>query len=276
MADDIQPLLPFRKKDLRPQRKKTHGGARLNAGRKPNEPGRPRLRHAKRAQTKARFPVHITKRMRRGLPWLRRFELCKVLRRAFVHGCRMDISDESVRSFRICQFSIQGNHIHMICEATDNDSLARGVQGWSVRVARGLNGYWEREGSVFDDRYHVEILTTPAQTRNALCYALQNARRHGERMDPKWGGADPFSSAWWFDGWHDERWKAGLSPPEMRPVAEPETWLLKVGWKRSKCGSCGCATGPMRELDTLPCYFCSARRDRSAARASSMSSHRAS
>jgi hypothetical protein len=148
----------------------------------------------------------------------------------------MDVSaDRAVRSFRICQFSIQGNHIHMICEATDNVALARGIQGWSVRVARGLNGYWEREGSVFDDRYHVEILTTPTQTRNALCYVLQNARRHGERIDSKWGGMDPFSSAWWFDGWK-ENWRAGVPPPEMRTVAAAETWLLNVGWTRSKAG----------------------------------------
>jgi hypothetical protein len=138
--------------------------------------------------------------------------------------------------FRICQFSIQGNHIHLICEAADNKALSRGIQGWSVRVARGLNAFTRRKGSVFDDRYHLEILTTPTQTRNALCYVLQNARRHGERIDPRWGGMDPFSSAWWFDGWKSDRWRLGVPPPDVRPVAEPQTWMLSVGWKRSKAG----------------------------------------
>src|SRR5256714_2322058 len=124
----------------------------------------------------------------------------------------------------------------MICEANTSTALARGVQGWSVRVARGLNGYLGREGRVFDDRYHVEILTTPTQTRHALCYVLQNARRHGEVIDPRFGGVDPFSSAWWFDGWMDETWKVGIPPPEMRTVAAPASWLLKTGWKRSKLG----------------------------------------
>ena len=113
----------------------------------------------------------------------------------------------------------------MICEASDNVALARGVQGWSVRVARGLNGFWGREGGVFDDRYHLEILSSPTQTRNALCY-----------IDPKFGGMDPFSSAWWFDGRQDESWKRGVATPEMRTVAEPTTWLLRVGWRRSKAG----------------------------------------
>ena len=206
---------------------RTHGGARAGAGRKPTHPGRPRLRHGERPSLEARFPVHVTKRVRRDVTRLRRFELCKVLRRAFVHGCLRG-------EFRICQFSIQGNHIHLICEASDSTQLARGIQGWSVRVARGLNGYLGRTGAVFDDRYHLEILTTPTQIRHALCYVLQNARRHGERIDPRFDGMDPFSSAWWFDGWQDASWKAGIPPPEVRTVAAAETWLLTEGCGRAR------------------------------------------
>ena len=208
---------------------RTHGGAREKAGRKPTVPGRARLRHDKRPALAARFPVHVTKRVRRDVTRLRRFELAKVLRAAFVHGCRRG-------EFRICQFSIQGNHIHLICEASDTTQLARGIQGWSVRVARGLNRHLARKGSVFDDRYHVEVLTSPTQTRNALCYVLQNARRHGEILHPAFNGMDPFSSSWWFDGWRDTSWKSGLAPPEARTVADPETWMLRVGWRRSRAG----------------------------------------
>ena len=208
---------------------RTHGGVREGAGRKPTHSGRARLRHGKRPALAARFPVHVTKRVRPDVPRLRRFELCKVLRGAFVLGCRRG-------EFRICQFSIQGNHIHLICEASDTIQLARGIGGWSVRVARGLNGYLGRTGAVFDDRYHLEILTTPTQTRHVLCYVLQNARRHGEPIDPRFGGMDPFSSAWWFNGWEDASWRIGIPPPEMRTVAAAETWLLRVGWKRSTCG----------------------------------------
>jgi hypothetical protein len=43
---------------------------------------------------------------------------------------------------------------------------------------------------------------------------------------------DPFSSAWWFDGWKDNEWREGLLPPEARTVADAETWLLRVGWRR--------------------------------------------
>jgi REP element-mobilizing transposase RayT len=204
---------------------RTHGGARKGAGRKRSLPGKPRVSHKSRELTKERFPVHVTVRMRPGIARLRNYVLCPVLRRAFVHGCKKD-------SFRICQFSIQGNHIHLMCEAADNDALARGIQGWSVRVARGLNRKLGRKGSVFADRYHVEIIKTPRQCRSTLCYVLQNARRHHERIDPAFHGIDPFSSAWWFDGWRNNGWRDGLPPPEARTVAEPQTWLLRVGWRR--------------------------------------------
>jgi hypothetical protein len=168
--------------------------------------------------------------MGKGVPRLRNFELCKVLRRAFVYGCKKS-------EFRICQFSIQGNHVHLVCEAGSARERARGVQGWAVRVARGVNRVAGRRGKVFDDRYHLEVLTTPTQVRNALCYVLQNARRHGVRLDPRFHGADPFSSAWWFDGWKDEGWKDGLAPPEERTVADAESWLLRVGWQRARVGT---------------------------------------
>lgn len=180
----------------------------------------------------AGYPVLVTVRVRPEVTRLRRFELCKVLRRAFVYGCRRDVKG----AFRICQFSIQGNHIHLICEASDNQALSRGIQGWAVRVARGLNGYLGRTGTVFEDRYHMRVLATPTQTRNALCYVLQNARRHGETIERRYGGMDPFSSAWWFDGWKDASWKIGIPPPEVRTVAPPGSWLLREGWKRAALG----------------------------------------
>src|SRR5215216_3110183 len=215
----------------------THGGKRDGAWRKPR-PGRPRVQHLPRPKIRDRFAFHITKRVCRDVSRLRGWDIGSVLRRAFVHGCRLGaiVDGDRMIEFRICHFSIQGNHIHMICEATDNDALSRGVQGWSVRVARGLNRFLGRKGSVFDDRYHLEILKNPTQTRNALCYVLQNARRHGEYLPERFNGIDPFSSAWWFDGWDDNSWREGVGPPEDRSVAEPKTWLLRVGWKRAKRG----------------------------------------
>jgi REP element-mobilizing transposase RayT len=167
---------------------------------------------------------------------LRRRKLVPVLRAALVGGAVKE-------GFRICQFSIQGNHIHLIAEARSNLALSRGMQGFKIRAARRLNRALGRSGRVFSDRYHDVHLTTPRQVRAALCYVLGNARRHGERLDPRWGGVDAFSSAWYFDGWSTDGWRAQVVPPRGEPpVAPAESWLLGTGWRR--CGLIGVTEVP--------------------------------
>ena len=90
-----------------------------------------------------------------------------------------------------------------------------------------------RTGKVFADRFHDVHLSSPRQVRAALCYVLHNARRHGERLEARFGGIDPFSSAWYFDGWADDGWRRGLSPPAgPPPVAPAAHWLLTTGWRQ--------------------------------------------
>jgi len=43
--------------------------------------------------------------------------------------------------------------LELIVEAADHRALARGMQGFQVSVARGLNAVARRRGSVFVDRY---------------------------------------------------------------------------------------------------------------------------
>jgi hypothetical protein len=96
----------------------------------------------------------------------------------------------------------------------------------SVRIVRRLNRLWKRSGSVFVDRYHARILTTPSAVRNALVYVLNNARKHGAWIAKS---PDVYSSGPAFDGW-----RAALSPAVSRArlLPSPRTWLLSVGWKR--------------------------------------------
>ena len=157
---------------------------------------------------------------------LRRFKVVAVLRAAFLRGCEKD-------GFRICQFSIQRHHIHLVCEADAAERLARGIQGFAISAARRLNRRVGRTGRVFSDRYHAAAVRSPRQMRNVLCYVLQNARRHGERLEVRFGGIDPFSSAWYFDGWGDQCWRDGvMASPHGPPVVTAESWLLTTGWRR--------------------------------------------
>jgi len=171
--------------------------------------------------------VHVTLRVRADVRRLRNFKLCAALRKVFVHCC-------DTGRFRICEFSIQGNHIHLICEAVNAAALAKGMQRFSSMLARRINKCSGRSGSVFAERYHAEVMRTPRQVRNTILYVLNNARRHRLRIPRGYGGVDPYSSAWYFDGWSHERWRRGLSPPaddDGPPVVVGHTWLLTEGWR---------------------------------------------
>ena len=211
----IQQELPFRGR----------GGPRRGAGRKPKGDG-PGVSHGRREIDGRDRVCLVTVRLREGLPFLREKAARAVLYEAFL------VAKERF-GMRLVHFSVQGNHIHLIVEAEDRDALSRGMQGLTVRIARGLNRLWRRRGGVFDDRYHLRVLKSPREVRYALQYVLQNGVKH-RFVRP--GRMDPFASGRWFQGWRDAVVLPVSDNPIdlfLRPVAEAFTWLLKVGWLRA-------------------------------------------
>ena len=207
------------------RRLRRRGGKRARAGRKPKG-ARAGVAHRPRPIIKRKTPVHVTVKLRPEVGSLRRRKLIASMREAFRKGKVKD-------GFRICQFSIQRDHMHLVSEADSNRDLARGVQGWEIRVARRINRLLGRKGKVFADRFHAVLVRSPKQLRSTLCYVMNNGHRHDEQQEPRWGGVDPFSSAWHFAGWSHDRWRRGLSPPTGEPpVAPAESWLLKEGWMK--------------------------------------------
>jgi putative transposase len=149
---------------------RTRGGSRKGAGRKPTRE-RAGVVHRRRPVLKARFPVHVTWRMKREVWNLRSRRCFTVLSRAFWAGANRF-------GFRLVHYSVQGNHLHLLVEAEDERALSRGMNGLGVRVAKGLNRVMRRHGKVLDDRYHGHILRTPTEVRRAREYLLHNARKH--------------------------------------------------------------------------------------------------
>ena len=191
------------------------GGRRPGAGRPPH-PGRRAVPHRRRIAHAARCPAHVTLRAARGLPSLRGARVFTAVRVALVAS--------SGPAFRLLEWSVQADHVHLLVEADGPTAFVRGCQGLAIRVAKAVNRVCGRAGAVWGDRYHARELTTPRALRHCLVYILQNWRKHlpGAR------GLDPRSSAAWFGGW-----RAPVGPvPGPAPVAAPRTWLARVGWLR--------------------------------------------
>src|SRR5258706_4676784 len=153
-----------------------HGWRRSGAGRKPGP--NPRIRHRSRESIVDRFPCHVTLRMRDGLRSLRTVSVVREVERTFAAACDRD-------GFRLVHYSIQGNHAHLIVEADGPHALGRGMKAIGARLARAVNRVFQRIGPVLADRYHVRVLETPREVRNALAYVLLNARRHAAKAGRK-------------------------------------------------------------------------------------------
>jgi REP element-mobilizing transposase RayT len=212
----------------------THGGRRKNAGRKPTRRGT-WVGHKARPWHDPNHPVHVTLRVRRGIPSLRGYELARSITEGLRRAAQSSHARpaERRRSFRVVHYSIQPNHLHLIVEATSKTALARGMQGLASGLARRVNRKLRRRGSLFGDRYHAHALAQPTDVRNAIAYVMKNYEKHPDPIPDRGTepqhGIDPLSSARWFAGWAQPPPSSSLSPP----VAEPRTWLLSTGWKRA-------------------------------------------
>ena len=177
--------------------------------------GRPKtgdagVSHLRRPGLSRHEPVHVTLRTGPGVGGMRRQRVVAAIEVAF-RQARIRFG------MRTVHYSIQGNHLHLIVEAEDRRSLARGMQGLAIRIAKTLNRLFNRSGRVWADRYHAHVLKARREVANALRYVLGNFARHT-------GGAfiDAFSSVRFL----------GLAA-EDAPVARPRTWLLRIGWRSS-------------------------------------------
>jgi REP element-mobilizing transposase RayT len=114
------------------------GGPREGAGRKRTAGERPSVPHRRRAEHDRRAPVHLTMRGCKGLPSFRAPRLFNAIREALAAASR--------NTFRVIQFSVQSDHLHLIVEANDRETLSAGARGLAIRTARAINRVAERKG----------------------------------------------------------------------------------------------------------------------------------
>ena len=212
-----------------------HGGKRKGAGRKKSD--KSLVNHLKRPKLNGREPINVTQRLVEGLPSIRNPQLMYAFARAVELAKRFGLY--------VVHYDIQSNHIHLLVEAADKETLSRGMRslGTSLAIAIkrvcGLVG----RGRVFKGRYHARILQTPTEVKRALRYVIFNLAKH------KNCGAivDPYSSV------HTLERLEGLVTEEeyvrirkdtgrrpiwhhavLQAVSEAGTYLLSVGWRKSR------------------------------------------
>lgn len=135
-------------------------------GRRPNS-GRRRIHskgvsHRERELVSSRTPLHINFKFRTQI----KNKFClKLLKRAIINA--------RSHGLRINQFSIMSNHVHLIVESENNEVLTRGMRSLTITFAKGL-----KQGKVQMERYHLHVLKSIRETRNAIRYVLFNQQKH--------------------------------------------------------------------------------------------------
>jgi hypothetical protein len=173
----------------------------------------------------AAIPAHVTIKVMRGLWNLRNAKTFAMILR--------QIESTSGAQLRVTHFSVQHDHVHLIVEAESNRALSTGIQGLSVRIAHQLNRLMRRRGKVFKDRYHVRVLATPREVKNALVYLATNGRKHllqiGRAVARGW--LDPCASIAALGGWCPGL----IARVSALAVVRPQSWLLSRGYSKAGC-----------------------------------------
>ena len=197
------------------------GGPRKGSGRKPS--GRNCDPKRRREFFQGWKPVHVTLRVRAGLPNLRKRILLAQLRETFRRAC-------SRPDFRLVHYSVQRNHFHLLVEAKDQQALGRGMKSIGARIARAIQRIFALSGRILSGAYHAHILGSPSEVRRALGYVLLNHRKHivQAKGTPPPVGLDAASSSRWFDGFARRLVADRTGPVEVAP---PGLWVLRKGWR---------------------------------------------
>lgn len=138
-------------------------------GRRPGS-GRRRLHskgvaHRSREIVRLKTPMHINFKYR---TYIKNKECLRLLKRAIVNSRFMGL--------RVIHFSMQTNHIHLIVEAENNEILTKGMRSLTITFAKGL-----KKGQVQMQRYHLHVLKTIQESRNAIHYVLFNQQKHEKK-----------------------------------------------------------------------------------------------
>ena len=133
----------------------------------------------KRQPIRRQTPLHITLRLREGLPNLRSRKGMQLIMKAF--------KGAQEKGLRIIHFAVLSNHIHLIVEVANSEILYKSMRSLTTRLGIYLRR-WARPSSLrraqikklglFRGRYHVHILKTAREVKNALHYVLLNPCKH--------------------------------------------------------------------------------------------------
>lgn len=222
-------------------------GAKRRVGRPlgRNPDGSPKTRagvaHLKRESFDQRMPVHVTLAFAQGVFNLRSERCWQPIREILQQAS----APEAVGEFAILEFTVQGNHMHLLVEADSSTVLRKRMQGLCTRIAKAIakvmrlrgvappapvNGV-PRPAKLLSDRFHSRVLHSMREASRVRKYILDNTKKHTfERVETMAAYLPTFD--WKLPTRWGRDWYSSSSNSLGFELAQPRTW--QCGAKRAR------------------------------------------
>lgn len=142
-----------------------HGGRRPSSGR--NRLHSKGVSHRTRELVSARTPVHIN------------FKVSTYIQsRPALEILTYAIHKASTHNLNIIYYALQRDHIHLIAEAPNNQTLSKGMRALTISFAKRIQKLKQTNESIQVERYHLHVLKCPTEVENAVDYVINNEVHH--------------------------------------------------------------------------------------------------
>jgi REP element-mobilizing transposase RayT len=131
-----------------------------------------KIYHRSRPEIPRARPVHVTIKSNKNIiPNLRS--------KVFYKEIRQGMKRARILGIRIIHFSVQRDHVHMLIEAENKKQLGESMRALSISLSKRFSFTLKKKVKALKNRYHLHILKSLQEIKNATNYILHNGQKHG-------------------------------------------------------------------------------------------------
>lgn len=128
------------------------------------------IRHTERELITKLTSLHLTIKIERAKAGLKNKSVLSLLHKA--------IKKARLAGLAIIHYTLEYDHVHLLAEVRDNQTLGKGMQSFGITFSKGINKLQAAKGKVFKTRYHLRKLKSSKEIKNVVGYILGNDVKH--------------------------------------------------------------------------------------------------
>jgi len=135
-----------------------------------------RIYHQSRPTLPKDRPLHVTIKFDKK-------KIATLRNKIFYREIRKSLRRLRVKGVRLIEFSVQKDHIHFLLESANKIVLGKAMRALSISLSKRFSLLLNRKIKALKSRYHLHILNTLKELKNARQYILNNSAKHNSVKD---------------------------------------------------------------------------------------------